>query len=103
MMESSLGKRQTRTNCTSAELCVNPPKFEDLNFTDAQRQFCNDIKSCLYDLAVTGSEDFAAASRDFDSNKTVTTEILSELNSFISNTVQSFFVMSRQPSTKVYC
>ena len=103
MISSSRKKRQTpgTDDCIPAEVCENAPNFEDLNFTDAQRQFCNDIESCLYDLAVTGSEEFAGNSRDFDSNKTETTEILSKSN--ISTNTLFLFLISRQLSTCFYC
>ena len=83
---SARRKRQipgNETNCTSSdEACESsPPKFEDLTFTDAQRLFCNNIKTCLYDLVVTKSEEFANITKDFDTEKTLTTEILSKFDS----------------------
>ena len=55
-----------------------PPKFEDLTFTDAEIQFCNNVSTCLYDLAVTGSEELAATTRSIDENETRTMNILRE-------------------------
>ena len=70
------------SNCTSVTCSDNssyvPPKFEDLTFTDAQVQFCNNISTCLYDLAVSGSEELAATTRSIDENGTRAMDILRE-------------------------
>ena len=71
------------SNCTSVSSCSEntsyvPPNFEDLTFTDAEIQFCNNISTCLFDLAVTGSEDLAASTRSIDENGTRTMDILRE-------------------------
>lgn len=39
------------------------PTFEELTFTDKQRDFCNNESTCLYDLAVTGVLEVAATTR----------------------------------------
>ena len=66
--ERSLGrqKRQVRGPefvCTSFDNCGDHSfvgiAFEDLNITEDQRVLCNNDTSCLYDLAVTGDEEFA--------------------------------------------
>ncbi len=36
------------------------PTFEELTFTVEQRAFCNNERTCLYDLAVTGVREVAA-------------------------------------------
>ena len=50
--------------CTSFENCGNHSfegvRFEDLNFTEEQMVMCNNNEACLYDLVVTGDEEFAA-------------------------------------------
>ena len=73
---------QLPINCTSTACSDNssyaPPKFEDFTFTDAEIQFCNNVSTCLYDLAVTGSEELAATTRSIDENETRTMGILSE-------------------------
>ena len=71
------------SNCTSVTACSDnssyvPPTFEDLTFTDAEIQFCNNISTCLYDLAVTGIEELAATTRSIDENGTRAMEILRE-------------------------
>ena len=71
------------SNCTSINACSEnssyvPPSFEDLTFTDAEIQFCNNVSTCLYDLAVTGSEELAASTRSIDENGTKVMDILSE-------------------------
>ncbi len=35
------------------------PTFEELTFTDEQRALCNNERTCLYDLAVTGDMEVA--------------------------------------------
>ena len=49
-------KRQTTEN--------QAPAFEELTFTDEQKEICNDDTSCLYDFAVTGSMEVAATTRE---------------------------------------
>ena len=36
-----------------------PIRFSELNFTDEQRDICGTDRACLFDLAVTGSKEFA--------------------------------------------
>ena len=71
------------SNCTSVFACSEnssyvPPKFEDFIFTDAEIQFCNNVSTCLYDLAVTGSEELADSTRSIDENETRIMDILRE-------------------------
>ena len=33
--------------------------FEDLTFTEEERDMCNNDETCLFDLVVTGDEEFA--------------------------------------------
>ena len=50
-------------DCNSFENCSSlnfqPVRLEDLTFTDEERAICNNMQSCLYDLRVTGEEEFA--------------------------------------------
>lgn len=82
MQQGGGRKKRQIPGCTPLEGCGNTsfaiPQFEDLNFTDDQRQFCNNIRSCLFDLALTGNEELAGTTRNFDENITSTVEILSE-------------------------
>ena len=62
----TLKKRQTDGpdfECTSFDNCGNHSfvgvTFEDLTFTDEQRAMCNNDTACLFDLGVTGDEQFA--------------------------------------------
>ena len=50
-----------------------PILFSELNFTDEQREICGEDHGCLYDLAVSGSEVFAVATKESsdDFNKQV--------------------------------
>ena len=49
--------------CTSFDDCGDHSfvgvSFEDLTFTEEQIDLCNNDESCLFDLAVTGDEEFA--------------------------------------------
>ena len=49
--------------CTSFDNCGNHSfvgvSFEDLNFTEEQMDTCNNDETCLFDLVVTGDEEFA--------------------------------------------
>ena len=62
----TLSKRQIDGpdfECTSFDNCGNHSfvgvTFEDLTFTDEQRAMCNNDTACLFDLGVTGDEQFA--------------------------------------------
>ena len=41
---------------------------ENLTFTDAQREFCENEETCLYDLVVTGDESIAATTKESTQN-----------------------------------
>ena len=49
--------------CTSFDNCGNHSfvgvSFEDLTFTEEQIDMCNNDEICLFDLVVTGDEEFA--------------------------------------------
>lgn len=53
------------------------PTFEELNFTDAQRQICNNVRACLYDLAITGDLVVANVSRETSETTTRLQETIS--------------------------
>lgn len=44
--------------------------FEELNFTDEQKAFCDNDASCLYDLEVTGDEEIAGLTQQASMNST---------------------------------
>ena len=50
--------------CTSFDNCGDHSfvgvTFESLDITDEQRAMCDNDQGCLFDLAVTGDDDFAA-------------------------------------------
>lgn len=46
------------------------PTAEDFNYTDTQRAICNNTLSCMYDLAITESEEIANITREFTENTT---------------------------------
>ena len=64
-----------------------PILFSSLNFTDEQRDVCGEDHACLYDLAVSGSEEFAMATKrsDDEFNKQV-----SELSRCIIDKLMNF-------------
>ena len=51
--------------------------FEDLTFTDEQRDMCNNDTACLYDLGVTGDEAFANTTLEASEEITQIQETLS--------------------------
>lgn len=77
-------RRQTSdpaSSCTSFQNCAYTPyagpTFEDFNFTEAQRALCNNIRECLFDLAITGNDDIADLSRETSENSTAVQMALS--------------------------
>lgn len=68
-------KRQASTNYVP----YTGPTFEDFNYTDAQRALCNNLRSCLFDLAITGSEELANFSRQVTENTALLQQTLSKL------------------------
>lgn len=52
-----MGRRKRQT------LRGRAPTFEDLTFTDEQRDFCNNERTCLYDLLLTGDMEIATTTR----------------------------------------
>lgn len=72
--EESLFAVSNRTKRQSgSDPSIIPILFEDLNFTDTQRDFCEDSPSCLYDLVVTEDGDIAqfTLEEEKDANATV--------------------------------
>ena len=53
--------------CTSFDNCGDPEfealEFEDLEFTEEEREFCDNEPTCLYDLHITADEDMATLSK----------------------------------------
>ena len=84
----SIGHRQRRQlsgpdfECTSFDNCGDHSfvgvAFEDLTFTDEQRAMCKNDEACLYDLVVTGDEDFAAATLEASEESTRIEGLISE-------------------------
>ena len=69
--------------CTSFDNCgdhnfVGVP-FENLTFTEEQRAMCNNDKTCLYDLVVTGDEEFANTTREASEENTRVQDIISNM------------------------
>jgi hypothetical protein len=64
------------SECTSGD--CSAPTFEELNFTDAQRQMCNNMSVCLYDLAITGDSEVADISRETNENTTILQNVVSK-------------------------
>ena len=85
-------KRQTSPDddfvCESVNNCGNTSfvgvPFENLTFTDAQREFCDNEETCLYDLVVTGDETIAATTRDATQN---ITQLIAQLGEFVKGSV----------------
>ncbi len=71
---NSLGRRRRQVDdgpqfeCTSFDNCGNHSfvgvSFEDLTFNEEQMTTCNNDETCLFDLAVTGDEEFAITSME---------------------------------------
>ena len=61
----------------ASEPSLTPIFFEELNFTDDQRLFCEDSPPCLYDLVVTESTEVAQGTLDNEKEVNATIEILS--------------------------
>ncbi len=57
---------------------MTPILFEELTFTDAQIQFCDNSPPCLYDLAVTGNTDAAQTTLDTENEANATIATLSK-------------------------
>ena len=53
-------------HCT-AESCTDPDfepaRFEDIIFSQEDKDFCGDEETCLYDLVMTGDKEWALESR----------------------------------------
>lgn len=51
--------------------------FADLNFTEAQMEFCNGILSCMFDLEVTGEMEVAGITKEEDEEITMLQQLIS--------------------------
>lgn len=60
-----------------------PFSIGDLNYTDEQREFCNEVVECMFDLMVTGIEDLAATTRSVDEEATQRAKELSKWYQFL--------------------
>ena len=85
-------KRQTPSfECTSFDNCgdhsIVAMAFEDLNFSEEERAFCNNDSSCLYDLQVTGDEEVARLTQISSENSARMLASLSENNTILTVTV----------------
>lgn len=75
------GRKKRQDSNSNSSITDPAPLFEELNFTDAQREICNNIMACLYDLAVTGDLEVANISRETSENTTILQALISELKS----------------------
>ena len=68
--------------CTSFENCGDHSfvgvTLEELNFTQEQIEMCEGDDSCLFDLAVTGDEEFAVTTLEASEENTRVQEIISK-------------------------
>ena len=83
--ENNLKKRQISGPdfvCTSFDNCGDHNfvgvAFENLTFTEEQRVMCKNDRSCLYDLVVTGDEEYAATTLEASEENTRVQEIISK-------------------------
>ena len=56
-----------RREVIGPSLTPDPPvafSIENLNYTDEQREFCNNITECMFDLLVTGDMEIAGNTMD---------------------------------------
>ena len=67
--------------CTSFDNCGDHNfvgvTLEDLTFTEEQRVMCNNDDTCLYDLAVTGEEEFATVTLEASEENTRVQDVIS--------------------------
>lgn len=66
-----------------------PVFLDELTFTEEQRIACEDNRQCLFDLAVTGSMDFANNTLMEDKIANATKEVLSKCIVRIGYTIQA--------------
>ena len=69
--------------CTSFENCgnssISPVTLDELTFTDEQRAMCMNDETCLFDLAVTGDEDFAVTTLESSEEDARVQQLISEI------------------------
>ena len=56
-----------RRQVIGPSLTPDPPQpfsIENLNYTDEQREFCNNITGCMFDLLITGDTEIAGITMD---------------------------------------
>lgn len=70
-----------RNNRRKKRQAPEPPlTLEEFNITDQQREFCNNDRSCLFDLAASGSEELAAITREASESIAALQMLLSKNN-----------------------
>ena len=69
--------------CTSFDNCGDHNfvgvTFEQLNFTQEEMEMCNFDESCLFDLAVTGDEEFANTTLEASEENAKVQELISKI------------------------
>ena len=68
--------------CTSFDNCGDHSfvgvTLEELSFTQEQRDMCNNDDACLFDLAVTGDEEFANTTLEASVENTKVQQLISK-------------------------
>ena len=77
--EQSLFVNPLRKKWQASDPSLTPIFFDELNFTDYQRLFCENNPQCLYDLAVSESTDVAQDTLDYEKDANATIATLSML------------------------
>ena len=76
--EIGQGRKKRQSFGDFQNVTVDPIFADDLNFTDDQRELCNNDTQCLVDLVVTDDVDLALMTLTVNENITREEEILCE-------------------------
>ena len=64
----NLGRKRRQVTGSNMDFVFpDPPvpfSIENLNYTDEQREFCNDIAECMFDLLLTGDTEIATTTME---------------------------------------
>ena len=76
--EIGLGRRKRQSFSDFQNVTVDPIFVDELNFTDEQRELCNNDTQCLVDLVVTNDVNIALMTLTVNENVTMAEELLCE-------------------------
>lgn len=72
------GSAKKKRETTEQSSPYVPIYFDQLNFTEEQKEVCNNDRQCMYDIAITGNQELALETREENVNLTTTVGILSK-------------------------